>query len=294
LPWPQCTSLFGGGHWHPSQQVSTRLNNIESVLGSETVTLSDSAFMPRGLDSLSSLLLALRPMATFTGNSDGHVDSRRPFSAPLEAGVRRLRYRDAEASAEVIGEHQDSLNWDAEPPIRIGHGFDIHRMAKHGDAEVGGPVVIGGVSFDDFELGVVAHSDGDVIYHSVVDAIFGALTLPDIGQFFPDTDPRWKGAASDVFMKEAWKQMDNRGYRIGNIDVTLIAQAPRMMDKNHPLAEAGKPYDHKVTMKDNIASLLRCPIGRVNVKARTHENVDAVGEKRALSCHVVVVLEHVR
>ena len=184
----------------------------------------------------------------------------------------------------------DAAAW-AEPVIRIGHGFDIHRMAPHDDPEVGGPVTIGGVVFGDFELGIVAHSDGDVIYHSVVDSIFGALTLPDIGQFFPDTDPRWKGAASHVFMREAYGQMDARGYRIGNIDVTLIAQAPRMIVKDHPLATPGKPFDHKLAMIENIAKLLQCPIGRINVKARTHEKVDAVGEKRAISCHVVTVLE---
>lgn len=185
----------------------------------------------------------------------------------------------------------DPAQWPAEPPLRIGHGFDIHRMAPHGDAEVGGPVTIGGVVFEDFELGIVAHSDGDVVYHSIVDAIFGALTLPDIGQFFPDTDPRWKGAPSDVFMQEAWRQMDARGYRVGNVDVTIIAQAPRMMVKDHPLAEPGKPFDHKLAMIDNIARLLGCPPGRVNVKARTHEKVDAVGEKRAVSCHVVAIIE---
>lgn len=184
----------------------------------------------------------------------------------------------------------DAAAW-AEPAIRIGHGFDIHRMAPHDDPEVGGPVTIGGVVFGEFELGIVAHSDGDVIYHSVVDSIFGALTLPDIGQFFPDTDPRWKGAASHVFMREAHSQMDARGYRIGNVDVTLIAQAPRMIVKDHPLATPAKPFDHKLAMIENIAALLRCPIGRINVKARTHEKVDAVGEKRAISCHVVTVLE---
>mmetsp|Transcript_6871 Transcript_6871/g.14163 ORF Transcript_6871/g.14163 Transcript_6871/m.14163 type:complete len:293 (-) Transcript_6871:44-922(-) len=184
-------------------------------------------------------------------------------------------------------------DWSGQPSMRIGHGFDIHRMAPRDDPEVGGPVVIGGVAFDDFNLGIVAHSDGDIVYHSVVDAIFGALTLPDIGQFFPDTDPRWKGAASWVFMEEAWRQMDERKYRIGNIDVTIIAQAPRMMVKDHPQAEPGKPFDHKLAMIDNIARLLKCPPGRINVKARTHEKVDAVGEKRAVSCHVVAVLERI-
>lgn len=182
-------------------------------------------------------------------------------------------------------------DWIDEPAVRIGHGFDIHRMAVLDDPEVGGPVIVGGVSFDDLDLGIVAHSDGDVVYHSVVDAVFGALTLPDIGQFFPDTDPRWKGAPSDVFMEEAWRQMDARGYRIGNVDVTIIAQAPKMIVKDHPKSKPGKPYDHKTSMVENIASLLRCPAGRINVKARTHENVDAVGKKEAISCHVVAILE---
>merc|ERR1719356_480072 len=141
-------------------------------------------------------------------------------------------------------------------------------MAPRNDAAVGGSVVVGGVSFDDFDRGIVAHSDGDVVYHSIVDAIFGALTLPDIGQFFPDTDPRWRNATSDIFMEEAWRQMDKRGYRVGNVDVTIIAQAPRMIVKDHPLAEPGNPYDHKLLMTENIANLLRCPLSRVNVKAR--------------------------
>ena len=99
--------------------------------------------------------------------------------------------------------------------------------------EAGQPVVISGVTFDgsdapDFELGCVAHSDGDVVYHSVVDAILGALTMPDIGQLFPDNDPRLKGANSEIFMEEAYKRMRERGYLIGNVDVTLICQKPRV------------------------------------------------------------------
>ena len=110
-------------------------------------------------------------------------------------------------------------------------GYDIHRMDTR--EEAGQPVVIGGVRFDgsdapDFELGCVAHSDGDVIYHSVVDAILGALTLPDIGQLFPDNDPRLRGADSEIFMIEAYDRMRQRGYAIGNVDVTLICQKPRV------------------------------------------------------------------
>lgn len=174
-----------------------------------------------------------------------------------------------------------------EPLLRIGHGYDIHRMATREQA--GQPVVISGVKFDgsdapDFELGLVAHSDGDVVYHSVTDAILGALTMPDIGQLFPDNDPRLRGADSELFMDEAYNRMIGRGYRIGNVDVTLICQKPRVN-----VEYGGNQV--KSLMMENLARLLRCDASRVNVKARTHEKVDSVGECRAIECHVVVVLE---
>lgn len=127
------------------------------------------------------------------------------------------------------------------------------------------------------QLGVVAHSDGDVIYHSIVDAIFGALTLPDIGQVFQDTDPRWKGCDSSKFMEHAYEVMTDYGYEIGNIDVTLILERPKVAS-------------FKPQMKENIVSLLGTTPGKVNIKARTHERVDSVGELRSLSCHVVLTL----
>eukprot|EP00429_Kryptoperidinium_foliaceum_P070175 CAMPEP_0176071452 /NCGR_PEP_ID=MMETSP0120_2-20121206/35688_1 /TAXON_ID=160619 /ORGANISM="Kryptoperidinium foliaceum, Strain CCMP 1326" /LENGTH=243 /DNA_ID=CAMNT_0017405109 /DNA_START=129 /DNA_END=860 /DNA_ORIENTATION=+ len=187
--------------------------------------------------------------------------------------------------------------YEIEPlPVRIGHGFDIHRMAPIDEA--GQPVVIGGVEIThkdqkwtdkegkyveaggiyETQLGVVAHSDGDVVYHSIVDAIFGALTLPDIGQVFQDTDPRWKGCDSSKFMEHAYKVMSDYGYSIGNIDVTLILERPKVAS-------------FKPAMKENIVSLLHTTPGRVNIKARTHERVDSVGELRSLSCHVVLTLE---
>ena len=177
---------------------------------------------------------------------------------------------------------------EAEPLLRIGHGYDIHRMVAR--EEAGQPVVIGGVKFDgsdapDFELGCVAHSDGDVIYHSVVDAILGALTMPDIGQLFPDNDPRLKGADSSIFMVEAYDRMRKRGYSIGNVDVTLICQKPRVN-----IEHAGGQVKEK--MIANVARLLKTEGSCVNVKARTHEKVDSVGECRALECHVVMVLQH--
>lgn len=184
-------------------------------------------------------------------------------------------------------------------PLRIGHGFDIHKMVPY--EEAGQPVVIGGVVIDHedqkwtdkdgkytekpgdiykTQLGVLAHSDGDVIYHSLVDAIFGALTLPDIGQVFQDTDPRWKGCDSAKFMEHAYDVMKYYGYQIGNIDVTLILERPKVAS-------------FKPRMKENIVKLLHTTEGRVNIKARTHEKVDSVGELRSLSCHVVVTLEKV-
>nr|AYV97152.1 2-C-methyl-D-erythritol 2,4-cyclodiphosphate synthase [Haslea ostrearia] len=187
--------------------------------------------------------------------------------------------------------------YEIEPiPVRIGHGFDIHRMAPIQDA--GQPVVIGGVTIThkdvkwtdaegkyvekgekyETQLGVVAHSDGDVIYHSIVDGIFGALTLPDIGQVFQDTDPRWKGCDSSKFMEYAYEVMEGYGYKIGNVDVTLILERPKVAS-------------FKPAMKENIVSLLHTTPGRVNIKARTHEQVDSVGELRSLSCHVVLTLE---
>ena len=184
-------------------------------------------------------------------------------------------------------------------PLRIGHGFDIHKMVPL--SEAGQPVVIGGVIIDHedqkwtdkegkytdapnsiykTQLGVVAHSDGDVIYHSLVDAIFGALTLPDIGQVFQDTDPRWRGCDSSKFMEHAYDVMKYYGYQIGNIDVTLILERPKV---------AG----FKPRTKENIVRLLHTTKGRVNIKARTHEKLDSMGELRSLSCHVVVTLAKV-
>lgn len=170
-----------------------------------------------------------------------------------------------------------------EPPMRIGHGYDIHKMLPRDSTEGWGkcapqPAVIGGVTFEEFPLGVVAHSDGDVIYHSTTDAILGALGLPDIGQLFPDNDPRWRGANSEQFFDEAVRLMELRKYRISNVDVTIIAEKPRLAAR-------------KLEMKANLVRICHTVPARVNIKARTHEQLDSVGECRALECHVVILLE---
>lgn len=183
-------------------------------------------------------------------------------------------------------------------PIRIGHGFDIHRMVPI--EEAGQPIIIGGVeiihppqkwldkdgkytnnvpnTIYETQLGVIAHSDGDVIYHSIVDAIFGALTLPDIGQVFQDNDPRWRGCDSSKFMEYANNVMKYYKYQINNIDITLILERPKVAL-------------YKPAMKNNIIKLLNTKSSRVNIKARTHEQMDSIGELRSLSCHVVLTLE---
>jgi len=155
-------------------------------------------------------------------------------------------------------------------PYRIGHGFDLHRL------EEGRALVVGGVTIE-HDRGAAGHSDGDVVYHAVTDAILGAIGQPDIGQLFPDNDPQWQGADSKVFVAEADRKMREAGYVIGNLDVTVICQRPKLSP-------------HKETMRKNLAYLLGCELSQVNVKGKTHESVDAIGEGRAIGCHVVALL----
>lgn len=156
------------------------------------------------------------------------------------------------------------------PPFRIGHGFDLHRL------EPGLPLVVGGERLE-HDRGCAAHSDGDVIYHAVTDALLGALGQEDIGQLFPDDDAAWKGADSRVFVEEAARRMRDVGYAVSNVDITLILQRPKLSP-------------HKAAIRRNLASLLGCDQGRVNLKGKTQEHVDALGENRAIACHVVALL----
>eukprot|EP00200_Dunaliella_tertiolecta_P004344 CAMPEP_0202352756 /NCGR_PEP_ID=MMETSP1126-20121109/8813_1 /ASSEMBLY_ACC=CAM_ASM_000457 /TAXON_ID=3047 /ORGANISM="Dunaliella tertiolecta, Strain CCMP1320" /LENGTH=158 /DNA_ID=CAMNT_0048945015 /DNA_START=167 /DNA_END=643 /DNA_ORIENTATION=- len=154
--------------------------------------------------------------------------------------------------------------------MRIGHGFDLHRLAE------GYKLIIGGVDIPHTK-GCEAHSDGDVLLHTVTDALLGALNLPDIGQLFPDNDPKWKGARSDIFLKEAVRLMEERGYSLGNIDCTIIAQRPKLSP-------------HKEAIRKNLCALLNAHDSVVNLKAKTHEKVDSIGEERSIACHAVVLL----
>ena len=151
--------------------------------------------------------------------------------------------------------------------VRIGHGYDIHRLQQHGRLLLGGVVV-------DENMSAVAHSDGDVVIHGLVDAILGALGKGDIGEHFPDSDPRWKGAASIVFLHQAIKLAHQDGWRVVNADVTVLAEKPRL-----------KPF--KARIVETLTHALGAP---VNLKAGTNEGCDAVGRGEAIAAHAVVLL----
>jgi len=155
-------------------------------------------------------------------------------------------------------------------PFRVGHGFDLHRL------EPGYSLVVGGQNVE-HDLGCAAHSDGDVLYHAVTDAILGALALDDIGQLFPDDDPKWKGADSSIFVAQAAKRMRTAGYTIGNLDTTVILQRPKL-------------GPHKRSVRKNLAYLLGCDLSQVNMKGKTHEEVGVLGEGLAIACHATVLL----
>lgn len=155
-------------------------------------------------------------------------------------------------------------------PFRIGHGFDLHRL------EPGRRLVLAGTVIP-AEAGCVAHSDGDVVFHAVVDALMGALGREDIGQLFPDTDPRWKDADSAQFLRAAAARVADDGWKIGNLDATVVLQQPKLAP-------------HKAAMRARLAEVLGVAAEQVNLKAKTHEKVDAVGEGRAVECHAVVLL----
>ena len=155
--------------------------------------------------------------------------------------------------------------------MRIGHGYDVHRLVEGRD------LILGGVKIE-YELGLLGHSDADVLLHAVSDALLGAAGLRDIGYHFPDTDPKYKGADSLMLLKEVGQKIRAAGYRVSNIDVTMIAQRPKL-----------KP--HIPQMMENIAAALDIDVSRVNVKATTEEKLGFTGTGEGMSCHAVCLLE---
>ena len=156
--------------------------------------------------------------------------------------------------------------------MRIGHGYDVHKLVE------GRKLIVGGVDIP-YELGLLGHSDADVLLHAISDAILGATALGDIGGMFPDTDEKWKGADSLVLLEAVVKRVNDEGYVIENIDSTLIAQQPKM-----------KP--HILSMRENIAKACGIDVSQVSVKATTEEQLGFTGRKEGISAHAVVLLNN--
>lgn len=161
-------------------------------------------------------------------------------------------------------------------PFRVGHGYDLHRLEPLPPAGTGRPLILAGVRFD-HDRGPISHSDGDAVFHAVTDALLGAVGLPDIGQLFPDTDPRWNGADSEQFLVAARRALAQHGWTLGNLDVTVICERPKLSPR-------------KDEMIASLARVLGCDVDRINLKGKTHEKVDAVGEGRAIEVHVVALV----
>lgn len=156
-------------------------------------------------------------------------------------------------------------------PLRIGHGYDLHRLVE------GRPLFLGGVQIS-HRSGLLGHSDGDVVLHAICDAVLGALGIGDIGQHFPDSDERYRGIDSSALLRHVVALMGDEGWRVGNVDVTICAEEPQLAPHRH-------------AMRSRVADLLGAPITSVSIKAKTNEGVDAVGRGAAIAATAVVLLE---
>ncbi|CAK16883.1 2-C-methyl-D-erythritol 2,4-cyclodiphosphate synthase [Pseudomonas entomophila] len=154
--------------------------------------------------------------------------------------------------------------------MRIGHGYDVHRFCD------GDFITLGGVRIP-HKYGLLAHSDGDVLLHALSDALLGAAALGDIGKHFPDTDPQFKGADSRVLLRHVVGIVDNKGWKVGNVDATIVAQAPKMAP-------------HIETMRQQIAADLQVELDQVNVKATTEEKLGFTGREEGIAVHAVALL----
>lgn len=158
----------------------------------------------------------------------------------------------------------------SEAGLRVGIGHDRHRLV------LGRPLILGGVRID-FELGLDGHSDADVLLHALTDALLGALGLGDIGEWFPNTEPRWANADSAIFLEQAIREVRNRGWEIGNLDCTVHAERPKLST-------------YKTAIAQRIAELLEIGADQVNVKAKTGEKVGPVGRLEAIDADAIVLL----
>ena len=156
--------------------------------------------------------------------------------------------------------------------FKIGHGYDVHRLVPERK------LILGGVEIP-YDLGLLGHSDADVLLHAVCDAVLGALGLGDIGKHFPDSNEKYKGISSLILTSEVARMMKSMGYGIGNLDVTVIAQKPKLAS-------------FIPQMTENIARVFECDHSLVNVKATTEEGLGFTGSCQGISCHAVVLIEH--
>ncbi len=156
------------------------------------------------------------------------------------------------------------------PEIRTGLGWDVHRIAA------GRPLILGGVAIPS-EFGLEGHSDADILLHAVTDALLGAAALGDIGMHFPDTDPRWKGAASAKFLEHAAMLVTQAGYALVNVDTTVILEKPKLKD-------------YRVAIRESLAKTLSLPLDRVSVKFKTAERVGPVGEGLSAEAQAIVTI----
>ncbi len=159
---------------------------------------------------------------------------------------------------------------------RIGHGFDAHRFADTSE-QADSEIVLGGVKIN-YPRPLLAHSDGDVVIHALCDALLGALALGDIGSHFPDSDPQFENIDSRQLLRQVIKQVQQKGYHLGNADITIIAQAPKM-----------RPYI--ADMQDNLHADCQCQAGSINIKATTTEKMGYTGRKEGIAVHAVVLLQ---
>lgn len=155
--------------------------------------------------------------------------------------------------------------------MRIGHGYDVHRLIA------GRPLILGGVRIE-HPTGLLGHSDADVLIHAVMDALLGAAGLGDIGQMFPDTDPQFKGADSRELLAKVMERLHTAGFRVGNVDATILAQKPKL-------------GEFLPQMQENLALTLRVPANRVSVKATTEERLGFTGREEGIAAHAVALLE---
>ena len=155
--------------------------------------------------------------------------------------------------------------------MRIGHGYDVHRLVECRD------LVLGGVTIP-FDKGLLGHSDADVLLHAVMDALLGAAGLGDIGKLFPDTDSAYKGISSMILLEKVAVALKEKGYTVGNVDVTMIAQKPKLRS-------------YIPQMEENIARVLQVSADKINVKATTEEHLGFTGDGSGMSCHAVCILE---